>query len=114
MICLFGLFHGLIMLPVVLGLFGPVDISEEERENRQDRQENSYINQSEISKLFSLKFIRTLLSDKKSKDIERREKENNREMEVLKSNGVTDSLLDSKNADLEDQRNGVSNSTGSS
>ena len=114
MICLFGLFHGLIMLPVVLGLFGPVDISEEERENRQDRQENSYINQSEISKLFSLKFIRTLLSDKKSKDIERREKENNREMEVLKSNGVTDSLLDSKNADLEDQRNGVSNSNGSS
>jgi len=114
MICLFGLFHGLIMLPVVLGLFGPVDISEEERENRQDRQENSYINQSEISKLFSLKFIRTLLSDKKSKDIERREKENNREMEVLKSNGVTDSLLDSKNADLEDQRYGVSNSTGSS
>ena len=114
MICLFGLFHGLIMLPVVLGLFGPVDISEEERENRQDRQENSYISQSEISKLFSLKFIRTLLSDKKSKDIERREKENNREMEVLKSNGVTDSLLDSKNADLEDQRNGVSNSTESS
>ena len=30
MICLFGLFHGLIMLPVILCLFGPTDTAEEE------------------------------------------------------------------------------------
>ena len=30
MICLFGLFHGIVMLPVALAILGPVDITQQE------------------------------------------------------------------------------------
>ena len=46
MICLFGLYHGLVMLPVLLCLVGPVDIQQEE---------DSPANKSELSLLISKK-----------------------------------------------------------
>ena len=49
LICLFGLFHGLVMLPVLLCLFGPVDISEEQLEADKEAQ-------AQPDKMFSLKF----------------------------------------------------------
>ena len=95
MICLFGLFHGLIMLPVILCLFGPVDIVKED-----DQKPNQ---SSETNEIFSLKFIRTLLSEKYFKHVDRREMENIKEMETFKTNGVTDNLLESKVVDEENQ-----------
>merc|ERR1711936_1449335 len=47
MICVFGLYHGLIMLPVLLCLVGPVDIQPEQ-------------SSGDHQKMFSLKFFRTL------------------------------------------------------
>ena len=88
LICLFGLFHGLVMLPVLLCLFGPVDMSEEPEEADKDTQ-------SKPDKIFSLKFIRTLLSEKyfKTKGVS----EEGREMETIKQNeDVAESLLESK------------------
>ena len=95
MICLFGLFHGLIMLPVILCLFGPVDIVKED-----DQKPNQ---SSETNEIFSLKFIRTLLSEKYFKHVDRREMETIKEMETFKTNGVTDNLLESKVVDEENQ-----------
>ena len=95
MICLFGLFHGLIMLPVILCLFGPVDIVKED-----DQKPNQ---SSETNEIFSLKFIRTLLSEKYFKHVDRREMETIKEMETFKTNGVTDNLLQSKVVDEENQ-----------
>ena len=94
MICLFGLFHGLIMLPVILCLFGPVDIVKED-----DQKPNQ---SSETNEIFSLKFIRTLLSEKYFKHVDRREMETIKEMDTFK-NGVTDNLLESKVVDEENQ-----------
>ena len=95
MICLFGLFHGLIMLPVILCLFGPVDIVKED-----DQKPNQ---SSETNEIFSLKFIRTLLSEKYFKHVDRREMETIKEMETFKTNEVTDNLLESKVVDEENQ-----------
>ena len=95
MICLFGLFHGLIMLPVILCLFGPVDIVKED-----DQKPNQ---SSETNEIFSLKFIRTLLSEKYFKHVDRREMETIKEMETFKTNGVTENLLESKVVDEENQ-----------
>ena len=94
MICLFGLFHGLIMLPVILCLFGPVNIVKED-----DQKPNQ---SSETNEIFSLKFIRTLLSEKYFKHVDRREMETIKEMDTFK-NGVTDNLLESKVVDEENQ-----------
>jgi len=90
LICLFGLFHGLVMLPVLLCLFGPVDITEEQLEADKEAQ-------AQPDKMFSLKFIRTLLSEKyfKTKD-----SDDAREMETIKHNGeVTEGLLENKKDD---------------
>ena len=85
LVCLFGLFHGLVMLPVLLCLFGPVDISEEQEEaDKEDKPD----------KIFSLKFIRTLLSEKyfKTKD-----SDDAREMDTIRHNGeVSESLLENR------------------
>ena len=94
MICLFGLFHGLIMLPVILCLFGPVDIVKEDDQKPHQS--------SETNEIFSLKFIRTLLSEKYFKHVDRREMETIKEMDTFK-NGVTDNLLESKVVDEENQ-----------
>ena len=88
MICLFGLFHGLVLLPVVLSIFGPLE-PEEENKNK-----NSVISEPEPNKVFSLKFVRTLLSEKQFKQNERKDLNINQEMENLKSNGVTENLLE--------------------
>ena len=87
LICLFGLFHGLVMLPVLLCLFGPVDISEEQQEADKETQ-------AKPDKIFSLKFIRTLLSEKyfKTKD-----SDDAREMDTIRHNGeVSESLLENR------------------
>ena len=87
MIALFGLYHGLIMLPVLLCLVGPVDIQSEP--SRGDHQ-----------KLFSLKFFRTLLREKYFKNNKSGPNSGDiKEMETLKTNGnqdVRDRLLQKK------------------
>ena len=93
MICLFGLFHGLVLLPVVLSIFGPLE-PEEENKNK-----NSIISETEPNKVFSLKFVRTLLSEKQFKQNERKDLDINQEMENLKSNGVTENLLEKHSSD---------------
>ena len=90
LICLFGLFHGLVMLPVLLCLLGPVDISEEQLEADKDQAQAS----PAPDKIFSLKFIRTLLSEKYFKTKEGSEE--SREMETIKHEDVSESLLENK------------------
>ena len=90
LICLFGLFHGLVMLPVLLCLLGPVDISEEQLEADKDQAQA----RPAPDKIFSLKFIRTLLSEKYFKTKEGSEE--SREMETIKHEDVSESLLENK------------------
>ena len=86
LICLFGLFHGLVMLPVLLCLFGPVDISDEQQEADKEAQPD---------KIFSLKFIRTLLSEKYFQT--KVSSDDAREMETIRHNGeITEGLLEIK------------------
>ena len=86
LICLFGLFHGLVMLPVLLCLLGPADITETETQQAK---------QNKPDKIFSLKFIRTLLSEKYFINKER--SDNNREMETIRQNAeVSEGLLETK------------------
>jgi hypothetical protein len=90
LICLFGLFHGLVMLPVLLCLLGPVDISEEQGEADKEPQ-----SRHKPDKIFSLKFIRTLLSEKYFKT--RESSDEAREMETIRHNeDVSESLLENK------------------
>ena len=90
LICLFGLFHGLVMLPVLLCLLGPVDISEEQGEADKEPQ-----SRHKPDKIFSLKFIRTLLSEKYFKTKESSDEA--REMETIRHNeDVSESLLENK------------------
>ena len=95
MICLFGLFHGLIMLPVILCIFGPVDIIKEDEQKTNQS--------SETDEIFSLKYIRTLLSEKYFTHGDRKEMETIKEMETFKTNGVTENLLENKVVDEESQ-----------
>ena len=90
LICLFGLFHGLVMLPVLLCLLGPVDISEEQQEADKDQAQA----RPTPDKIFSLKFIRTLLSEKYFKTKEGSDE--GREMETIKHEDVSESLLENK------------------
>ena len=87
MICLFGLFHGLVMLPVLLCLIGPVDIQ-------------SAQSSGDHQKMFSLKFFRTLLREKYFKNNKSGPNSSDiKEMETLKTNGnqdVRDKLLQNK------------------
>ena len=92
MICLFGLYHGLIMLPVLLCLVGPVDIQSEQ-------------NSGDHQKMFSLKFFRTLLREKYFKNNKSGPNSGDiKEMETLKTNGnqdVRDKLLQNKQPEEE-------------
>ena len=90
LICLFGLFHGLVMLPVLLCLLGPVDISEEQEEADKDQAQA----RPTPDKIFSLKFIRTLLSEKYFKTKEGSDE--GREMETIRHEDVSESLLENK------------------
>ena len=90
LICLFGLFHGLVMLPVLLCLLGPVDISEEQEEADKDQAQA----RQTPDKIFSLKFIRTLLSVKYFKTKEGSDE--GREMETIRHEDVSESLLENK------------------
>lgn len=90
LICLFGLFHGLVMLPVLLCLLGPVDISEEQQEADKDQAQA----RPTPDKIFSLKFIRTLLSEKYFKTKEGSDE--GREMETIRHEDVSESLLENK------------------
>ena len=90
LICLFGLFHGLVMLPVLLCLLGPVDISEEQQEADKDQAQA----RPTPDKIFSLKFIRTLLSEKYFKSKEGSDE--GREMETIRHEDVSESLLENK------------------
>ena len=94
MIALFGLYHGLIMLPVLLCVVGPVDIQSEQ--NRGDHQ-----------KMFSLKFFRTLLREKYFKNNKSGPNSGDiKEMETLKTNGnqdVRDKLLQNKQPEEESE-----------
>ena len=100
MICLFGLFHGLIMLPVLLCLLGPIDINEDDQKRTPSSDHQK--------KFFSLKFIRTLLSEKYLKTGEVREMETIKSEEAVKSNGTTDNLISSREKDEENQNGAVS------
>merc|ERR1711992_282380 len=106
MICLFGLFHGLIMLPVILCLFGPTDTAEEEEEQKESRSNRETGGGGNPpNKIFSLKYIRTLLSEKYfngKKNLS--DKETGKEMVTLKSN-VTESLLENRAEDQHHQTN---------
>lgn len=91
LICLFGLFHGLVMLPVLLCLLGPVDISEEQEEADKETGQARH----KPDKIFSLKFIRTLLSEKYFKT--KQSSDEGREMETIRHNeDVSESLLENK------------------
>ena len=94
MICLFGLYHGLIMLPVLLCLVGPVDIQAEQ-------------NSGDHQKMFSLKFFRTLLREKYFKNNKSGPNSSDiKEMETLKTNGnqdVRDKLLQNKQPEEESE-----------
>ena len=91
MICLFGLYHGLVMLPVLLCLIGPVDIQPEQ---------DVPVNKSDKNKMFSLKFFRTFLSDKYFRNNKNSSNPSDiKEMETLKTNGNQDArerLLENK------------------
>ena len=102
MICLFGLFHGLIMLPVLLCLLGPIDINEDDQKTNAPSSEQQ-------KKFFSLKFIRTLLSEKYLKSSDIREMDTIRGHEEVKSNGTTENLLSKpRPTDEENQKDTIS------
>ena len=90
MICLFGLYHGLVMLPVLLCLIGPVDI----------QQEDDSPDKSDKKEMLSLKFFRTLLSQKYFTNNKTSSNPSDiKEMETLKTNGnqdVREKLLEDK------------------
>ena len=83
------------MLPVILCIFGPVDIIKEDEQKTNQS--------SETDEIFSLKYIRTLLSEKYFKHGDRKEMETIKEMETFKTNGVTENLLENKVVDEESQ-----------
>ena len=93
MICLFGLYHGLVMLPVLLCLVGPVDI----------QQEDDSPDKSDKKEMLSLKFFRTLLSQKYLKNTKTSSNLSDiKEMETLKTPGAQDvreKLLEDKQED---------------
>ena len=78
------------MLPVLLCLLGPVDISEEQQEADKDQAQA----RPTPDKIFSLKFIRTLLSEKYFKTKEGSDE--GREMETIRHEDVSESLLENK------------------
>ena len=93
MICLFGLYHGLVMLPVLLCLVGPVDI----------QQDDGSPDKSDKTEMLSLKFFRTLLSQKYLKNNKTSSNRSDiKEMETLKTPGAQDvkeKLLEDKQED---------------
>ena len=90
MICVFGLFHGLIMLPVVLCVLGPTDQhSEEDKKVPKTNSENSHHLAKRLSRDVSEKCLQVNISNLETEQ---------RELEViLPLPGVTESLLQKNN-----------------
>ena len=90
MICVFGLFHGLIMLPVVLCVLGPTDQhSEEDKKVPKTNSENSQHLAKRLSRDVSEKCLQVNISNLETEQ---------RELEViLPLPGVTESLLQKNN-----------------
>jgi hypothetical protein len=85
MICVFGLFHGLIMLPVVLCVLGPVDeLSDEDKKEPKISDENNHCVAKKLSRDVSEKYLQENMSNLETEQ---------RELEVIVPNGVTTSLL---------------------
>lgn len=85
MICVFGLFHGLIMLPVVLCVLGPVDeLSDEDKKEPKISDENNHLVAKRLSRDVSEKYLQENMSNLETEQ---------RELDVIIPNGVTESLL---------------------
>ena len=85
------------------------NFQDEQKESRNNRETGGGGNPP--NKIFSLKYIRTLLSEKYFKSNKNlSDKETGKEMETLKSNGngVTESLLENRTEDQHHQSNVVS------
>ena len=90
------------MLPVLLCLLGPIDINEDDQKTNAPSSEQQ-------KKIFSLKFIRTLLSEKYLKSSDVREMDTIRGQEEVKSNGTTENLLSKpRPTDEENQKDTIS------
>jgi len=82
MICVFGLFHGLIMLPVVLCVLGPTDqLSERSKKEPKPSDENNHYPAKRLSKDISEKYLEVNMNTLET------------EMQVIVPNGVKESLL---------------------
>ena len=75
MICVFGLFHGLIMLPVVLCILGPADpTGEQSKKEPKTRNDSSYNLAKRFSRDISEKYLQENISNQETEQ---------REMEVI-------------------------------
>ena len=75
MICVFGLFHGLIMLPVVLCILGPADPTvEQSKKEPKTRNDSSYNLAKRFSRDISEKYLQENISNQETEQ---------REMEVI-------------------------------
>ena len=85
MICVFGLFHGLVMLPVVLCVLGPTDeLSERTKKEPKPNDETNHYPAKILSSDISEKYLQENINNLETEQ---------RELEVIVPNGVTDSLL---------------------
>ena len=85
MICVFGLFHGLVMLPVVLCVLGPTDeLSERTKKEPKTSDENNQYPSKIVSSDSSEKYLKENINNLETEQ---------RELEVIVPNGVTESLL---------------------
>eukprot|EP00092_Neocalanus_flemingeri_P006866 GFUD01007412.1.p1 GENE.GFUD01007412.1~~GFUD01007412.1.p1 ORF type:complete len:1065 (+),score=241.14 GFUD01007412.1:250-3444(+) len=84
MICVFGLFHGLVMLPVVLCVLGPTDEVSEKRKKETKPKEENHFPTKRLSRDISEKYLQENMNNQETEM---------KELDVIVPNGVTESLL---------------------